>query len=121
VWLGEWAQSVRSAEALSLASQKILSLPLGEAADSIGRYYRALCLNRQGQQAFAEANEILIDVADHAPMLFRAKACVAVATSLYIGGDYKAALEIYAEAARMVGSCELETFIPCTWRPSTPR
>jgi tetratricopeptide (TPR) repeat protein len=104
--LGETAQGLRSAEGLSRASQSILSLPLGKVADSIGRYYRALSLNRQGPDALPEAGKILTDVADHGPLLFRAKACVALGTVLRRTGDDKAALETYGEAARIAGECE---------------
>jgi tetratricopeptide (TPR) repeat protein len=69
-------------------------------------------LNRQGRQAFAEANEILIDVADHGPELLRGKAHVALATNLLIAGDDKAALEMYGEAARIAGSCEHGNLYP---------
>jgi hypothetical protein len=103
--LGEKAQAVRSAEGLSRASQDILDLPLGKIADSIGGYYHALFLNRQGPEASAEADNILTDVADHGPLLFRAKACVAMATSLRDAGDSKAALEVYTEAAQIAESC----------------
>jgi hypothetical protein len=65
-----------------------------------------LSLNRQGPHAFAEANQVLVDVADHGPTLFRGKAHVALATNLRIAGDDKAALELYGEAARAVGPCE---------------
>jgi hypothetical protein len=106
IQLGEWSQSVRSAEGLSRASKIIADLSLGRSANSIGRYYHALSLNRQGPQASAEANEILIDVADHGPDLFRAKARVAFATKLRNAGDTKAALKIHWEALRIVGSCE---------------
>jgi tetratricopeptide (TPR) repeat protein len=112
IQLGEFAQSIRSADGLSRASQNILNLPLGKVADSIGRYYRALTLNRQGPHAFPEANEILIDVADHGPPLFRSKAGVARATNLRNTGDSKAALEIHAEAVQIAGSCEHGTLHP---------
>jgi tetratricopeptide (TPR) repeat protein len=106
IQLGERAQALRSAEGLSRAAQNIQELPLGKVADSIGRYYRALSLNRQGPKALPKADKILIDVADHGPLLLRAKARVALATNLRIAGDDKAALEIYREAARIAGSCE---------------
>jgi hypothetical protein len=106
IQLGEFAQSVRSTDGLSCAARNILNLPLGRAANSIGRYYRALSLNRQGPHAFPEANEILVDVADHGPPLFRSKAGVALATNLRNAGDSKAAPEIYAEAGQIAGACE---------------
>ena len=106
IQLGEFAQSVRSSRGLARASETILNLPLGKAANSIGRYYRALCLNRQGPHALAEADKILIDVADQSLPLFRAKALAALATNLRIEGDDNGALEIQAEAARIARSCE---------------
>jgi hypothetical protein len=106
IQFGEFAQSVRSADALDHASETILNLPLGKAANSIGRYYRALCLNRQGSHALAEADKILIDVADQSLPLFRAKALAALATNLRIEGDDNGALKIQADAARIARSCE---------------
>jgi hypothetical protein len=115
IHLGETAQAVRSAEGLYRASQNILGLPLGKVADCIGRYYQALFLNRQGPAALAEADKILTDVADHGPLLFRSKACVAMATNRRFAGDDKAALEIYAEAARIAEHCEHGTLHPLFW------
>jgi hypothetical protein len=106
ICLGETAQSLRSAEGLSRASQNILDLPLGKVAHYVGRYYKGLNLNRQGPEAFAEADKILIDVADHGPPLLRAKALVALATNLRIAGDDKAALEIYREVSRIAESSQ---------------
>jgi tetratricopeptide (TPR) repeat protein len=107
IQLGETAQALLSAEGLSRASQNILDLPLGKVGNCVGRYYLALSLNRQGPEAFPEANRILTDVADHGPLLFRAKARVALATNLfYIASDDKAALEIYVEAARIARLCK---------------
>jgi tetratricopeptide (TPR) repeat protein len=104
--VGEWAQSVRSAEGLARASQDILNLPLGKAANSIGRYYYALSLNRQGPRAFAEADKILTDVGDHGPLPFRARAFVARGTIQRRRGDDREALVMYTEAARIAGSSE---------------
>jgi tetratricopeptide (TPR) repeat protein len=112
IQLGEHAQALRSAEGLLRAGQSILDLPLRRVAYCIGRYYLALSLNRQGPQAFSESNTILVDVADHGPLLFRAKARVALATNLRSTGDDKTALDLYAEAVRIAESCEGGKFSP---------
>jgi hypothetical protein len=103
---GERGQALRNAEGLGLTSRRVLDLPLGEDAYWIGKYYEALAANRLGNRAFAEANEILIEVSDHGPELFRAKALVAIGTNLYYSGDRKAALQFYRDADRIARSCE---------------
>jgi tetratricopeptide (TPR) repeat protein len=103
---GERAQALRSAEGLARTSRRILTLPLGDDAYWIGKYYEALAMNRRGRHAFPEANEILIEVADHGPELFRAKALAAIGTNLSDSGDNESALKMYAEAARIARACE---------------
>jgi hypothetical protein len=78
-----------------------MDLPLGAKFNAIGRYYQALSINRQGPQAYPEAKKILLEVADRAPDIFRAKARVALGTNTNISGDTETAKLLYADAQRI--------------------
>jgi hypothetical protein len=106
VTLGEKAQQLRSAEGLAHASSQTLDLPLGEDAYWIGRYYQALAINRLGKSHFDEADAILLQVADHGPQLFRAKAHAAIGTNYTLRGDNRTALDLYACATQIARRCE---------------
>jgi hypothetical protein len=103
--LGETAQSLRNADALMRAGQGILDLSLSTEISAIGNFYIALSLNRARAAAYPEANRILIDVADHAPALFRAKALVAIGANSFINGDLATAVSIQADALRIAIDC----------------
>ncbi|HEY6327803.1 MAG TPA: hypothetical protein VI756_00600, partial [Blastocatellia bacterium] len=79
--LGERAQGARDAVALAHAGSSILELPLRQELSYVGEYYLALALNRQGPAAYPDANKILLEVADRAGGIFRAKAMVAYGTN----------------------------------------
>jgi len=102
---GERAHAQRNVDALRLVGDSILELPLVGASSLIGRYYQALAINRQGPQAYPRANKLLLEVADRAPAIFRAKARVALGTNANICGDKKTAESMYAEALTIIGSC----------------
>jgi tetratricopeptide (TPR) repeat protein len=104
--LGEGAQAQRNADALRLVGDSILEMPLDGAHSLIGRYYQALSINRQGPQAYPKANKLLLEVADNAPAIFRAKARVALGTNAINQGDREAAESLYAEAAEILSSCK---------------
>jgi hypothetical protein len=103
--LGETAQALRNADALMRAGQGILNLPLPEEASAIGNYYVALSLNRRVPAAYPEANKILIDVADHGPTLFRAKALAALGANSNVTGDRATARSVQADAFRIARDC----------------
>jgi tetratricopeptide (TPR) repeat protein len=96
--IGEQAQAARNGPVLAQISREILSLSLVDDAELVGMYYAALSLNRQGPPAYAQANALLSEVADHGPQIFRAKARVALGTNLNLLGDAKGALSLYADA-----------------------
>src|SRR5580704_754441 len=104
IQLGEGAQSLRSAQGLMRAGQRILDIALGSDFRWIGEYYCALALNRLGPQAFPESNRVLEEVADHGPTLYRGKARAALATNCYYSGDYDTASELYRDAAKIAAS-----------------
>jgi tetratricopeptide (TPR) repeat protein len=103
--LGERAQALRNADALLRAGQGILNLSLGAEISAIGSFYIALSLNRARPSAYQEANRILIDVADHGPAVFRAKALVAVGANSQVNGDLATAASVQADALRIATDC----------------
>jgi hypothetical protein len=100
--IGEKAQLLRDGETLNRVSRAIRGLPLQQAS-SIGDYYGALSLNRQGPSAFPESNKILMEVANRGPQLFRAKARVALGTNFRISGDSDASMSALREVAETAG------------------
>jgi hypothetical protein len=98
---GETAQTMRDGAALGQVGKSICALQLGRAPGLIGEYYRALSLCRLGARAYPEAKKILLDVGDRATTLFRAKARVALGTTLTLEGDVAGGLSIHNEACRI--------------------
>jgi tetratricopeptide (TPR) repeat protein len=99
--LGEKAHALRDRQTLRLVGQAIRSLPLGALSDSIGNYYIALSLCRNGRDAYPEANKIFSAVAEKAPKLFSAKAWVALGSNLTISGDPSGGLSAHAEGCKV--------------------
>jgi hypothetical protein len=97
---------LRDGATLKLVGEAIRSLPLNGAGESIGDYYIALSICRDGPESHPQANQILWTVAEKAPMLFQAKACVALGSNLIVGGDIKAGLSAHDEACRIAGRCD---------------
>jgi hypothetical protein len=110
--LGEKAQVLRDGDTLRLVGEAIRSLPLGALSDSIGDYFIALSLCRKGSQAYPEANNRFLAVAEKGPKLFRAKAWVALATNLAASGDLAGGRSAHDAAFRIAEGCGREALRP---------
>jgi hypothetical protein len=103
---GEAGWSLRNGAVMEEAGKAIRELPMGEDAEWIGEYYLAQSLNRQGLEAYAQANKMLEGVIDHGPRNYSLKALVALVANVCAKDGGEAARPIYAEAVRMSASCD---------------
>ncbi|HEY6327802.1 MAG TPA: hypothetical protein VI756_00595, partial [Blastocatellia bacterium] len=95
---GEAAQALLNAEALTQVGRSIQELPLVSEMSYIGLYYLALAMNRRGPSAYPQANQLLLEVADHAPGMFKAKALIAFGTNCNLTGDWQTGSAAHDEA-----------------------
>jgi hypothetical protein len=79
----------------------LLNLPLSPQVESVGRYYEALSINRSGRGDTVRAGAIFEEVADRAPIQYRARAMLALAARLVSTGEHRAALPLYGEIVRI--------------------
>jgi hypothetical protein len=105
VALGERAHSLRHAEILRQVGQEIQDLALPRRLSSIGKYYEALSINRQGPKAYGESNRLLVEVAEEAPQTFRAKAMVALGTNFSTAGSGDVATGVLSDAKILAERC----------------
>ena len=96
--LADHANAVLQVNAIEHVSQLLLSLPLPHQYEKVGRYYYALSLKRRGR--IAEARTLLEQVAEDAPLRFRARATLIIGATYYESGDFSSALPFYIEANR---------------------
>lgn len=97
------ALATRQYDRIGALSQLLLSLPLSEQVESVGHYYEALSINRSGHGDTVRAGTLFEQVADRAPVQYRARAMLALgARHVNIGvGDFRAALPWYWEIMRI--------------------
>lgn len=98
ITLAENAYAVRQVNTIEQVSQMLLNLPLPRQYEKVGRYYYALSIKRRGR--FAEARKILEQVAEDAPLRYRARATLTIGATYYESGDFSSALPFYIEANR---------------------
>ena len=112
VRLAHQAYILRRVDIIEQASQVLLGLPLPHEYQSIGLYYYAISIEKQGRRA--EARALLERVAEEAPIRYRARATQMLGLYTYVQGDLKAALSLYVEAARIAASnnwCDPSTML----------
>ena len=93
--------AVRQYDTIGALSQLLLNLTLSPQVESIGHFYEALSINRSGRGDPVRARPIFEQVADRAPLHYRARAMLALAARGVVGGDYGAALYWYEEMMRI--------------------
>ena len=101
VALAEQAHAFRRMEILEAASQALLHLPGSRDLEYVGRYYQALCVQRQGKGDLEQAARLLEDVAEHAPPSYRMRALVSLGLNAITRTDYRAALSFNREALNL--------------------
>jgi len=99
------AYAFRQMRTVQETSQLLLNLPLGREYESVGRYYRALCIYRRGGSS--EARMLLEQEVGELPLRFRAKALLAISATYYQSGDLTSFLLLNVEASRAATSSGL--------------
>jgi tetratricopeptide (TPR) repeat protein len=97
----EHAYSLRDTDALEEAGLLLTSLPI-DRARQIGLYYHGLTAKRRGQ--IAEAYALFLQVADKAPMAYRARAIQSLGMIHQDSGQLDDALRFQLEALRAASS-----------------
>lgn len=96
--LAEYADELRQMDVVEHASQLLIHLPLGNKYQSIGNYYQALCVYREGR--FVEARSLFERVVEKAPQAYKAKALLSIAATFYQSQDLHPFLSFCLEANR---------------------
>jgi hypothetical protein len=102
VYLSQQAHSVRRLDKLQEFALLLSNLPL-QSYRAIGQYYLALCMCRNGLGDIDQARIILEEIANNAPLYFRAKAMLALSA---VSWDREAPNETFKyclDASKLVG------------------
>jgi tetratricopeptide (TPR) repeat protein len=100
-WAADQALATRQYDRIGALSQILLNLPLSPQLESVGHYYEALSINRLGHGDTVRACALFEEVADRAPIQYRARAMLALAARRVSNGDHRAALPWYREIVRI--------------------
>ena len=100
--VADHAYALRELDIVGCAGQLLSSLPVSRQSESVGHYYQALSLNRGGRGDTTRARALFEQVADRAPMQYRAKAMLALGTNSVMVGDHKTAMSLYREVMRIL-------------------
>lgn len=100
-WAADQAYATRQYDRIGALSQLLLSLPLSPQVESVGQYYEALSVSRLGQGDTVRARALFEQVADRAPIQYRARAMLALGARRVSVGDNTAALSWYGEIMRI--------------------
>lgn len=114
----EQALVIRDIDALGEVSQVLMNLPV-EAARQIGTYYFALAMYRNGQKD--EADSLTENVADNAPVTYRARAIQTLGANRHADGKLDEALRFQLEALRAASDTNangLQTSLMARWEIS---
>jgi len=98
VAVADQAFALREMDVVEEAGRVLMNLPLRGRYSSVGAYYLALSMGRAGN--FPAARALLVPVADHAPLSFRARTMLALGAGFRAEGDSRSALTFHIEAAR---------------------
>ena len=94
----EQAYAYRQIDLLEATSNTLLNMPVSRDLESIGRYYKALCLHRSGRGDLEQAVRLLENTADQAPAGYRARALISLGAKSIARGDYRGAIAFNREA-----------------------
>jgi hypothetical protein len=98
------AQMTRDYDLIGTFSHLLLSFPFSTEIANVGHYYEGLSINRLGFGDTVRATALFEQVADRAPIQYRARALLALGTAAVNLCDYKGALWWYKEIMRMAAS-----------------
>ena len=115
VEFAEHAFTLRDLNLLEEVSQILMNLPV-HAAREIGTYYFALAINRKGERGKAE--DLLEEVADKAPITYRARAVQTLGANQLDKGQLNETLRLQLEALRMASDRNangLQTTLMARW------
>jgi tetratricopeptide (TPR) repeat protein len=98
------AYDLRQLDTVWDASLMLLALPVSEQLKQVGTYYQAKYLWYKGQ--INEACAMLAQVADKAPLRYRARAVQLLAMTHHAQSDFDSALSLYREAGNIAASNE---------------
>ncbi|MEK6302676.1 MAG: hypothetical protein AABO41_18345, partial [Acidobacteriota bacterium] len=101
VFLAENAHAFRQMDALERVSQILVSLPLRQQFEAVGRYYQAVCTQRFGRGDVQHSSTLLERVAESAPTRYRVRAIISLGANSYRQCDNRSALSLYYEASRL--------------------
>jgi hypothetical protein len=107
VVLAEHSYAFRQMSTLEKLSEVLVNSPLPRQYEPVGRYYRALCIQRFGSGDVEQAARLLESAAEDAPPRYRARAMQSLGTNSCYKGDYQSALLLYSEAARFASRSEI--------------
>ena len=107
VVLAEHSYAFRQMSTLEKLSEVLVNSPLPRQYEPIGRYYRALCIQRFGTGDVEQAARLLESAAEDAPTRYRARAMQSLGTNSCYKGDYQSARLLYTEAARFASCSEI--------------
>jgi hypothetical protein len=110
--IADHAFSLRKSNVIEEASNLLINLPLPPAYRKVGHYYRATSFYQQGR--IAEASSIFQNVANDAPLRYRARAAQLLGIINHAKGDLGSALRLYVESCRMAAGnnwCDPHTTI----------
>ena len=104
VVVAEHAYGFRQIDAIERVSQILMNSPVPRQYKAVGRYYRALYIQRFGLGDVERAVGLLERVAETAPPRYRVRAMISLAANSRCQRDNQSALSLYSEAARFA-SC----------------
>jgi len=98
ITIADRAYPFRQMDVVEQASDILLNLPLPREFKSIANYYKGFCIKRRGQ--FEAARALFEQVADDAPLRYRARAIIALGSIAFDSSDYQSAMPLYIEGGR---------------------
>lgn len=96
------AHQIRQFDVVGHVGRLLLNLPLFRHLESVGLYYEALSLNQGTRGDTVSAGSIFHQVADSAPLHYRARAMLALGANSFTVGDRQTAMSFYREAMTIV-------------------
>ncbi len=104
------AHALRDIEAVELASQIMLALPVSSRAKNVARYYQAFYVKRKGDfEAARQRLDLLLD--EELDPRLRARALITKGATYFDAGQIDQALPFYIEAGQLGRNCELAALV----------
>jgi tetratricopeptide (TPR) repeat protein len=100
--VADQAHSIHQFDIVEHVGRLLLNLSLSHQLESVGHYYRALSINQGGSGDTPRAVSLFEQVADEAPMRYRARAMLALGSKSLRLGDQRTAMSFYREVMQIV-------------------